>query len=139
MRGHASTATVRRVDGSPSQDSLLDALRLIPDPELGVNIVDLGLIYDVDVDDQRIAHVTYTLTTPGCGIGPLLEGQMLEVLLSVPGVDDVVARLVFDPPWTRARIAPSVRDQIPVGPFQPPTSERPVQLGRRPIPIQEDT
>lgn len=92
-------------------DDLLDALRLIPDPELAVNIVDLGLVYDVGLTDGH-AHVTYTLTTMGCGIGPMLEGQMREVLYSLPGVTEVTAELVFDPPWTRERMTPEVRAEV---------------------------
>lgn len=103
-------------------DAVLDALRLIPDPELGVDIVSLGLIEDVAVDGGRV-HVRYTLTTFGCGIGPLLEGQMYEVLYAVPGITEVTAELVFDPPWTRDRMSPEVRaivgdrDFDPAGPW----------------------
>lgn len=96
----------------------LDALRCIPDPELGVNIVDLGLVYDIVIDGRR-AHITYTLTTLGCGIGPLLEGQMLEVLYAVGGIDEVTATLVFEPPWTRDRMAPEVRAVVGDRSFQP--------------------
>lgn len=87
---------------------VLDALRLIPDPELGVDIVSLGLVDRVDIDGGRI-HVRYTLTTFGCGIGPMLEGQMYEVLYTVPGVTEVTPELVFDPPWTRDRMTPEAR------------------------------
>lgn len=88
--------------------AVLDALRLIPDPELGVDIVSLGLIDRVDVDGGHV-RVRYTLTTLGCGIGPMLEGQMYEVLYGLPGVVDVVPELVFDPPWTRDRMSPEAR------------------------------
>jgi len=91
--------------------AVLDALRLIPDPELGVDIVALGLIDGVDVDGGRV-HVRYTLTTFGCGIGPILEGQMYEVLYAVPGVTEVTAQLVFDPPWTRDRMSPEAREVV---------------------------
>lgn len=90
------------------EDAVLDALRLIPDPELGVDIVSLGLIDRVDVDDGHV-RVRYTLTTFGCGIGPILEGQMYEVLYGLPGVVDVTPELVFDPPWTRDRMTPEAR------------------------------
>lgn len=89
----------------------LDALRLIPDPELGVDIVSLGLVDAVEVDGGRV-HVRYTLTTFGCGIGPMLEGQMREVLYALPGVTEVVPELVFDPPWTRDRMSPEARELV---------------------------
>lgn len=100
------------------EDAVLDALRLIPDPELGVDIVSLGLIDRVDVDDGHV-RVRYTLTTVGCGIGPMLEGQMYEVLYGVPGVVDVTPELVFDPPWTRDRMTPEARAVVGDRPLDP--------------------
>lgn len=94
--------------GADLQRAILDALRLILDPELGVDIVSLGLIDDVHVADGHV-RVRYTLTTMGCGIGPMLEGQMYEVLYGLPGVVEVTPELVFDPPWTRDRMTPEVR------------------------------
>ena len=74
------------------------------DPELGLNIVDLGLIYDVAVDDSTVT-VRYTLTTMACGLGPLIESSIKEVTGALP-FDDVRTELVFDPPWTPERITP---------------------------------
>lgn len=68
------------------------------DPELGLNIVDLGLIYDVAVDDRTLT-VRYTLTTMACGLGPMIESGIKEVAGSLP-FDDVHAELVFSPPWS---------------------------------------
>lgn len=99
-------------------DEALNALRVILDPELGLNIVDLGLVYEVDVTDGH-AHVRYTLTTAGCGIGPILEGQMREVLYSVAGVTAVTTEFVFEPPWTRDRMSPTVRELVGDREFQP--------------------
>ena len=73
------------------------------DPELGLNIVDLGLIYDVDVDDATVT-VRYTLTTMACGLGPLIESGIKEVAGSLP-FDDVQTELVFQPPWSPERIS----------------------------------
>jgi metal-sulfur cluster biosynthetic enzyme len=75
-----------------------EALRAVIDPELGINVVDLGLIYGVDVDGGSVT-VRYTLTTAGCGLGPLIESGITEVLSALP-VDDVRAELVFQPPWS---------------------------------------
>jgi metal-sulfur cluster biosynthetic enzyme len=86
--------------GSLGEDEVLDALKHVVDPELGINIVDLGLVYDVDVSADGIVHVEYTLTTMGCPIGPLIEQQMQALLANVPGVKGVEAEMVLRPPWT---------------------------------------
>lgn len=80
-----------------------DALKAVIDPELGLNIVDLGLIYDVDVDDATVT-VRYTLTTMACGLGPLIESGIKEVAGSLP-FDAVRTELVFQPPWSPERIS----------------------------------
>jgi metal-sulfur cluster biosynthetic enzyme len=100
------------------EKAALAALRAIPDPELGVNIVDLGLVYGVEITEGH-AHVTYTLTTLGCGIGPVLEGQMQEVLYGLAGITRVTADLVLDPPWTRDRMTPEVRAVVGDREFHP--------------------
>ena len=84
----------------PDRGAVLDALRHVIDPELGINIVDLGLVYEVDVSDQGVVHIEYTLTTMGCPIGPLIEQQMQSFLEKVPGVSSVEAEMVLRPPWT---------------------------------------
>jgi metal-sulfur cluster biosynthetic enzyme len=89
-------------DGGPPddlRDRVLEALRSVVDPELGINIVDLGLVYDVRID-EGVVEVDYTLTTMGCPIGPLIEQQMEHLLDQVPGVRGFRAELVFRPPWT---------------------------------------
>jgi len=75
-------------NGGHVVDQVMDALRKVNDPELGINIVDLGLVYDVRVEDGTV-HIDYTLTTMGCPIGPLIEG-----------VDQVEAEMTLSPPWT---------------------------------------
>jgi metal-sulfur cluster biosynthetic enzyme len=86
--------------GSPTEEQVRDALRHVVDPELGINIVDLGLVYDVDISDQGVVHIEYTLTTMGCPIGPLIEQQMQSFLENVQGVSSVDAEMVLRPPWT---------------------------------------
>ena len=81
----------------------MGALKAVIDPELGLNIVDLGLIYDVAVDDSTVT-VRYSLTTMACGLGPLIESGIKEVAGSLP-FDDVRTELVFDPPWSPERIS----------------------------------
>jgi len=98
--------------------AVLDALRCIPDPELGIDIVELGLIDRIDVDEGHVV-VRYTLTTFGCGVGPMLETQMYEVLYGIPGVTEVTPQLVFDPPWTRDRMSPRARELVGDREFNP--------------------
>jgi metal-sulfur cluster biosynthetic enzyme len=86
--------------GPITEDQVLDALRHVIDPELGINIVDLGLVYAVDISPEGLVHVEYTLTTMGCPIGPLIEHQMESFLTGVPGVEQVEAEMVLRPPWT---------------------------------------
>jgi metal-sulfur cluster biosynthetic enzyme len=87
-------------DGPLTEERVLDALKHVVDPELGINIVDLGLVYQVDVGEDGVVHIEYTLTTMGCPIGPLIEQQMQSFLEGVPGVEGVEAEMVLRPPWT---------------------------------------
>ena len=86
--------------GPVAEQAIMDALKHVVDPELGINIVDLGLVYDVDVSEDGTIHIEYTLTTMGCPIGPLIEHQMQSFLENVPGVTSVDAEMVLRPPWT---------------------------------------
>ena len=81
------------------RDRILDALRNVLDPELGINIVDLGLVYGIQIDGDTV-HITYTLTTMGCPIGPMIEAEMKQFLSGVDGISTVDAELVLRPPWT---------------------------------------
>jgi metal-sulfur cluster biosynthetic enzyme len=97
-----------------------EALKVIPDPELGINIVDLGLVYAVDVDGDGRIHVTYTLTTFGCAIGPMLEGQMQEVLYALPGISEVSTEFTLEPRWTRDRMSEEARTSLGDRELHPP-------------------
>lgn len=81
------------------RDRVLEALRNVYDPELGINIVDLGLVYAVEVQGETV-HIEYTLTTMGCPIGPLIEAEIRQLLAGVEGVNEVDAEMVLRPPWT---------------------------------------
>ena len=87
-------------DGKISEDQVWQALRTVHDPEIPVNIVDLGLVYDVAVNDSRV-DIEMTLTAPGCGMGPVLIEDVKRRLQRVPLVTDTNVSLVFDPPWSR--------------------------------------
>jgi metal-sulfur cluster biosynthetic enzyme len=82
-----------------SQHEVLEALRQVEDPELGMDIVDLGLVYDVEVEGPK-AKVTYSLTSMGCPAGPLIAQDIDRAAREVPGVEEVEMELTFDPPWT---------------------------------------
>ncbi len=81
------------------RDRVVEALRNVHDPELGINIVDLGLVYGVDVYSDQV-YITYTLTTIACPIGPMIEMEMQRFLADIPGIDRMQAEMVFRPPWT---------------------------------------
>ena len=83
----------------PSENDLFEALRQVEDPELGMDVVDLGLVYEVAVDGPKV-KILYSLTSMGCPAGPLIAGDMERVSREVPGVEDVELELTFDPPWT---------------------------------------
>lgn len=83
-----------------SKDAVLDALKNVYDPELGINVVDLGLVYEVDIDAAGGVDITYSLTTMGCPIGPLIEQQMQQFVSQVPGVGEVRSEMVLRPAWS---------------------------------------
>lgn len=86
--------------GPATEEAVREALKHVVDPELGINIVDLGLVYDVEISEEGAISIEYTLTTMGCPIGPLIEHQMQSFLENVPGVTSVEAEMVLRPPWT---------------------------------------
>ena len=83
----------------PTRDEVIEALRQVEDPELGMDIVDLGLLYDVEVAGPRV-KVTHSLTSMGCPVGPLIQEDIDRVTRELPGVEDVDVELTWDPPWT---------------------------------------
>ena len=85
-------------------DEVTDALRDVIDPELGLDFVELGLIYGVEVEGGTV-RITYTLTTPGCPIGPQVSEQMDEFVGELEGVDEVEATMTFTPAWTPERMS----------------------------------
>jgi metal-sulfur cluster biosynthetic enzyme len=85
-------------------DEVTDALRDVIDPELGLDFVELGLIYDVEVQDGNV-RVTYTLTSPGCPIGPQVSEQIEEFVSELDGVLQVEPTMTFSPPWTPERMS----------------------------------
>jgi metal-sulfur cluster biosynthetic enzyme len=86
-------------EATPTQEDVMDALSNVIDPELGLDFVELGLIYGVQVDDGDV-KVTFTLTTPGCPIGPQVNEQIEEFVGELEGVRTVESEMVFTPPWS---------------------------------------
>lgn len=103
---------------SPSrvEDSLrervIEALRQIRDPELPVNIYDLGLIYDLAIDDMGRVDIQMTLTAPGCPVAQSFPAQVEDVVETVQGVSRAQVELVWDPPWDKSRISEAARLQL---------------------------
>jgi FeS assembly SUF system protein len=84
----------------------MEALKNCYDPEIPVNIVDLGLVYDVKIIDDKNVYVKMTLTAPGCPVGPFVAEQVREAVMAlVEGVEKVDVEIVFDPPWTPDRMS----------------------------------
>jgi metal-sulfur cluster biosynthetic enzyme len=83
----------------PTVEAVTDALSEVIDPELGLDFVELGLIYDVEIDGG-VVDVTFTLTSPGCPIGPQVTEQIEEFVGEIPGVEEVRSHMTFTPPWT---------------------------------------
>ena len=83
----------------PTTEEIREALKVVTDPEIGINIVDLGLVYDVAVDEEGAASVTYTLTSMGCPVGPLFEKEIREAVESLEGITAVDTKMTMQPPW----------------------------------------
>jgi metal-sulfur cluster biosynthetic enzyme len=88
----------------PTKEQVVDALRQVEDPELGMDIVDLGLMYDVELENGKV-KVVHTLTSMGCPVGPMIQQQIDDVVRALPGVDDVEVELTWDPPWTPEKMS----------------------------------
>ena len=88
----------------PTVEEVTEALTNVIDPELGLDFVELGLVYEVAVDDGDV-DITFTLTSPGCPIGPQVTEQMQEFVSEVAGVESVETHMVFTPAWTPDRMS----------------------------------
>jgi len=94
---------------NPLRENVIAALRAIFDPEIPVNIYDLGLIYELDVDQEGKVSIRMTLTAPACPVAETFPGTVESRLYEVPGVSEVRVELVWDPPWTKERLPEEVK------------------------------
>jgi FeS assembly SUF system protein len=91
-----------------------EALRDVYDPEIPVNIVDLGLVYDIQVKENGVVYILMTLTYPGCPIGPVIVEQIEEAVGSLPGVKYVDVEFTFDPPWTPDKMSEEAKEALAI-------------------------
>ncbi|MDP8970366.1 MAG: metal-sulfur cluster assembly factor [Actinomycetota bacterium] len=95
----------------PAEETIRQALKAVLDPEIGINIVDLGLVYGVDKADGKVT-VTMTLTSMGCPLTELLHQQCTMILARLPGVEDVDVEFTFTPPWSTDMIADDAKEEL---------------------------
>ena len=98
-------------EATVSREDVMEALKGVYDPEIPVNIVDLGLIYDVQVNGSGV-YVQMTLTFPGCGLGPYIAQQAESAIKEIDGVEDVQIEMTFDPPWSPDLISDEAKAQL---------------------------
>jgi probable FeS assembly SUF system protein SufT len=113
--GKEVSAAPATSDGPFDVEKVWEQLRNCYDPEIPVNIVDLGLVYSLDLSDEehgKRVSVKMTLTAPGCGMGPSLAADAEQRMLTVPGVASANVELVWDPPWSPERISPAGRQKL---------------------------
>ena len=118
----ASAQTGDRLEGTPLiapsstdhplHESVVDACRSVFDPEIPVNIFDLGLIYTIDIDPENSVKVIMTLTAPGCPVAGEMPGWVADAVLAQPGVKDVNVDLVFEPPWGMEMMSDEARLEL---------------------------
>lgn len=96
-----------------TKEQVYEALQACYDPEIPVNIVDLGLIYDVEINEGKVA-VKMTLTAPGCGMGAMIASQAQQKILTLPDVKDASVDLVWDPPWDPSMMSAEAKQKLGV-------------------------
>ena len=96
----------------PSEAAVLEALRCVFDPEIPVNIYDLGLIYRLDVRDNGDVEVDMTLTAPGCPVAGTMPGEVARAVAAVPGTGEVSVELVWEPPWDHSRMSDAAKVEL---------------------------
>ena len=100
-------------EGNPAlREQVVEALKTVRDPEIPVNLVDLGLIYELIVNKDGIVYVEMTLTTPACPVAGALPGQVRDAISAVPGVQEARVKLVWTPPWDKDRMSEEAKLEL---------------------------
>jgi FeS assembly SUF system protein len=102
----------RETDVDELRERVIGALRTVYDPEIPVNIYDLGLVYALDISDAGVVSLRMTLTSPGCPVAQTFPGTVEQTLASVPGVNEAHVELVWDPPWSREMMSEATRLEL---------------------------
>src|SRR5450432_4706802 len=100
-----TTSAIPQAELDALTDQLIDKLKTVFDPEIPVDIYELGLIYKVDVADNKDVTIDMTLTAPGCPVAGEMPNMVRDAVLTVPGVGEVTVNMTFDPPWTPERMS----------------------------------
>jgi len=95
-----------------TKDDVREGLKQVYDPEIGINIVDLGLVYDADISESGDVLVTMTLTSLGCPLGPVIVQEVQGALKTLPAVGDIDVKLVWSPPWTPDMMSEDAKDEL---------------------------
>lgn len=112
FRGEVRSLEEFADDEAILMEAIIAALRTVNDPEIPVNIYDLGLIYRIEVKDGGVIEIDMTLTAPGCPVAGQMLGWVQEAVGVVPGVSNVQMKLVFDPPWDKSRMSDEVQLEL---------------------------
>ena len=99
-------------DNEALKEAVIAALKTVFDPEIPTNIFDLGLIYDVSINDEQHVHIQMTLTSPGCPVAQTFPGTVEQAVNKVEGVSDCTVELVWEPPWTQERMSEVARLEL---------------------------
>ena len=102
----------KKQDVEALKEAVIAALKTVFDPEIPVNIYDLGLIYDVSINEENQVHIQMTLTSPGCPVAQTFPGTVEQAVNLVDGVDDSTVELVWEPPWTQERMSEVARLEL---------------------------
>ena len=102
----------KKQDNEVLKEAVVAALKTVFDPEIPVNIYDLGLVYDVAINDEAHAHIQMTLTSPGCPVAQTFPGTVEQAVNQVEGVSDCTVELVWEPPWTQERMSEVARLEL---------------------------
>ncbi len=96
----------------PGEEEVLEALKTVYDPEIGINIVDLGLVYNLDIGETGLLEINMTLTSPGCPLSHVIGEQVREALDGMPGITDLKLNLVWSPPWSPALMSEEAKMEL---------------------------